>query len=136
MVIEDQSIDNMTASRQGTAEKPSKNIKQKAGIKLRDRGHCVLATAAGSFRNVLCDQAQESWVSANLAGPAQALFVSSVPFCGSTRKKVCPNASTVCSCGFVATRGQAAVLSIDSQVGNRRELPPGPQGPETLSTAA
>jgi hypothetical protein len=32
-VSDDQSIDNMTASANGTAEKPGKNIKQKAGAR-------------------------------------------------------------------------------------------------------
>jgi putative transposase len=55
MVTEDQSIDNMTASAKGTAEKPGRNIKQKAGL-----NRAILDTAPRSFLNALCTKAQEA----------------------------------------------------------------------------
>jgi putative transposase len=45
----------MTASANGTVDKPGKNVKQKVGLK-----RAILGTAPGSFVNVLCVKAEEA----------------------------------------------------------------------------
>ena len=55
IVTEDLSIKNMTASAKGTAEKPGKKVKQKAGL-----NRTILDTAPGSFINNLLVKAEEA----------------------------------------------------------------------------
>lgn len=107
IVTEDLSIGNITASAKGTAEKPGKNVRQKAGL-----NRAILDTAPGSFLNVLCIKAEEAGCQVILLDPRRHRSSQTCPSCASVRKKGLSEREHHCRCGFVATRDQAAALSM------------------------
>jgi putative transposase len=107
IVTEDLSIGNMTASARGTAEKPGKNVKQKAGL-----NRAILDTAPGSFLNLLCIKAEEAGCQVILLDPRRHRSSQTCPSCASVRNKSLAERRHHCGCGFVATRDQAAALSM------------------------
>lgn len=107
IVTEDLSIGNMTASAKGTAEKPGKNLRQKAGL-----NRAILDTAPGSFLNVLCTKAEEAGCQVILLDPRRHRSSQTCPDCRQIRKKSLSQREHRCDCGFMATRDQAAALSM------------------------
>ena len=132
IVTEELSIGNMTASVKGTVEKPGKNVKAKAGL-----NRAILDTAPGSFLNVLCIKAEEAGCQVILLDPRRHRSSQTCPSCASVRKKGLAEREHHCGCGFVATRDQAAALSmlVDGFKLLGRE-PAWAAGPETPSKAA
>jgi len=107
IVTEDLSIRNMTASAKGTIEKPGKNVRAKAGL-----NRAILDTAPGSFVNILCTKAAEAGCQVILLDPRRHRSSQTCPCCGSICKKGLSERQHHCGCGFVATRDQAAALSM------------------------
>jgi len=105
IVTEDLSIENLTASA-GTAEKPGKNVKAKAGL-----NRAILDTAPGSFLNVLRIKAEQAGCQVILLDPRQHRSSQTCPSCASVRTKRLSEREHHCGCGFVATRDQAAAVS-------------------------
>ena len=134
LITEKLSPKNMTASAKGTAAKPGKRVKQKAGL-----NRAILDTAPGSFINILRVKAEE-------AGRCQVIVLNTrkhrpsqtCPGCGAVRKKELSEREHICGCGFRATRDQAAALSmlVDGLKLLGREPCPGLRGPETIPRAA
>jgi putative transposase len=134
IVTEDLSIKNMTASAKGTAEKPGKKVKQKAGL-----NRAILDTAPGSFINNRLVKAEE-------AGRCQVMLLNTrkhrpsktSPECRAVRTKELDEREHHCGCGFAATRDQASALSmlVDGLKPLGREPCPEPRGSETTPRAA
>jgi hypothetical protein len=107
-VIEELSIGNMTASANGTVDKPGKNIKQKVGLK-----RAILGTAPGSFVKCPVRQSGRSWMPGDLVGHAAVSVVADVP-----ELRPCPQKSLVRTRASLwlrirgGARSKAAALSI------------------------
>ena len=132
IVTEDLSIENMTASAKRTAEKPGKNVKAKAGL-----NRAILDTAPGSFLNVLRIKAEQAGCQVILLDPRQHRSSQTCPSCASVRTKRLSEREHHCGCGFVATRDQAAALSMLADglklLGREPTWAPRPQTPSTAA---
>jgi transposase len=80
---------------------------QKAGL-----NRAISDTAPGSFLNVLCIKAEEAGCQLILLDPRRHRSSQTCPCCASVRKKRLAERQHHCGCGFVATRDQAAALSM------------------------
>jgi putative transposase len=122
----------MTASAKGTVEKPGKKVKAKAGL-----NRSILDATPGSLVNVLLTKAEEAGCQVVLLDPRKHRSSQTCPPCGVIRKKTLDERKHDCTCGFVASRDQAAALSM--LVAGLRLLgrePAWAAGPETPARAA
>ena len=98
------SVKNMTGSAKGSAEKPGKMVKQKAGL-----NRAILDTAPGAFMQKLkykLEEAEGVWVEV----PTRKVKPSQTcPVCGAVEKKTLSQRRHKCgSCGHTADRDVAA----------------------------
>lgn len=98
-------IKNMTSSAQGTANRPGKNVRQKAGL-----NRAILDTAPASFLAMVRYKAEEAGtvlveVEARGAKPSQTC-----PYCGEQKKKTLSQRRHHCACGCDMDRDRASAL--------------------------
>jgi putative transposase len=103
IITEDLSIPNMTATAKGTAEKPGKNVRQKAGL-----NRAILDTAPGGFISLLTSKAEEAGGRVILVDPRKYRPSQTDPIDGSIRKKTLANRVHVLPDGQEIGRDQAA----------------------------
>jgi len=100
------SVVNMTASAKGTAEKPGKKVKQKAGL-----NRAILDAAPGAFLRMLAYKAEEAGTHLDLLEPRVWKPSQTCPGCGAQAKKVLKERRHACpACGFAAHRDHASAL--------------------------
>jgi putative transposase len=129
IVTEDLSVANMTASAKGTAEKPGKNVRQKAGL-----NRAILDLAPGSWLSILTCKAEEAGGRMILVDPRKHRPSQTDPIDGSVRKKALSERTHVLPDGRVIGRDEASAWVLWS-IGQRvlgQEL----TRAETLETAA
>jgi putative transposase len=107
IVTEELTPSNMTASAKGTAEKPGKNVKAKAGL-----NRAILDATPASFLNMLATKAEEAGCELVILNTRKHRPSQTCPSCGAVRKKALAEREHQCGCGFVATRDQAAALAM------------------------
>jgi putative transposase len=107
IVTEDLAPSNMTASAKGTAEKPGRNVKAKAGL-----NRAILDATPGSFLNMLSTKAEEAGCELVILNTRKERPSQTCPSCGTVRKKALAEREHHCGCGFKATRDQAAALAM------------------------
>ena len=97
----------MTASAKGTAEKPGKNVKAKAGL-----NRAILDATPGSFLNMLSTKAEEAGSELIVLNTRTEKPSQTCPCCGTVRKKALAERGHQCGCGFAATREAAALTML------------------------
>jgi putative transposase len=97
-------ISKMTRSAKGTAEKPGKNVKQKAGLNRE-----ILDTAPAAFLGMVRTKAEEA-ASLYMEAPTRKLKPSQTcPACGCVRKKSLSERTHLCAdCGHTEPRDAAS----------------------------
>lgn len=103
LVTEALSIKNMTASAKGTADKPGKKVRQKAGLNRE-----ILDTAPGSWLSLLICKAEEAGGRVILVDPRKYKPSQTDPISGEVRKKTLNERIHVLSNGREITRDQAS----------------------------
>ena len=103
IVTEDLAIRNMTASARGTAEKPGKQVKQKAGLNRE-----ILDTAPGGFLSNLSIKAEEAGCRVVFADPRKHKPSQTCPVSGEVRKKGLGERAHTLPDGRVISRDQAS----------------------------
>lgn len=107
IVTEELTVTNMTASAEGTTEKPGKKVKQKAGL-----NRAILDATPGSFLNMLSTKAEEAGCELIVLNTRKERPSQTCPSCGTVRKKALSERMHHCGCGFAATRDQATALAM------------------------
>jgi putative transposase len=105
IVTEELKIANMTRSSRGTVEKPGKMVAQKAGLNRE-----ILDTAPGTLMQMLRYKAEEAGCELLFINTRKHKPSQTCPMCSGVRKKTLAERLHACSCGFSATRDQAAAL--------------------------
>jgi putative transposase len=103
IVTENISVKNMTASAKGTAEKPGKNVRQKAGL-----NRAILDTAPGDWLSLLTGKVEETGGRVILVDPRQHRPSQTDPISGAVRNKSLDQRTHVLPDGQVIGRDQAA----------------------------
>ena len=103
IITEDISVKNMTASAKGTAEKPGKNVRQKAGL-----NRAILDTAPGGWLSLLTTKAEEAAGRVILVDPRKHRPSQTDPVSGAVRKKSLDERTHALPDGRVIGRDQAA----------------------------
>lgn len=103
IITEDISVKNMTASAKGTAEKPGKNVRQKAGL-----NRAILDTTPGSWLSLLTSKAEEAAGRVILVDPRKHKPSQTDPLSGEMRKKSLSERTHVLPDGQVIGRDQAS----------------------------
>ena len=107
IAMEDLTVKNMTASAQGTAEQPGKNVAQKAGLNREIPDTAPAALMQQLRRKVI--ETGGMWVIA----PTKQLKPSQrCPRCGDVRKKTLSERVHACPCGYTASRDVAAAQVV------------------------
>jgi putative transposase len=107
IVTEELMPSNMTASAKGTADKPGKNVKAKAGL-----NRAILDATPCSFLNMLNTKAEEAGCELVILNTRKERPSQTCPSCATVRKKALAEREHRCECGFNATRDQAAALAM------------------------
>lgn len=103
IATEELQIANMTRSAKGTAEKPGKNVRQKAGLNRE-----ILDTAPARFLNFVSYKAAEAGA-IYLEAPTRSLKPSQTcPACGALRRKELSERMHICACGHSEPRDAAS----------------------------
>jgi putative transposase len=103
IAAEDLSVKNMTASAKGTAEKPGRNVRQKAGLNRE-----ILDTAPGGLHSLLAYKAEEAGCRLILLDPRKYRPSQVDPITGEIRKKALSEREHGLPDGTVIGRDQAA----------------------------
>ena len=103
IITEDLSVKNMTASAKGTAERPGKNVRQKAGL-----NRAILDTAPGSWLSLLTSKAEEAAGRVILVDPRKLRPSQTDPVSGAVRKKALSERTHILPDGQVIGRDQAS----------------------------
>lgn len=103
IITEHLSVKNMTASAKGTAEKPGKNVAQKAGL-----NRAILDTAPGGWLSLLASKAEEAGGRLILVDPRKHRPSQTDPVSGEVRKKALDERTHTLPDGTVIGRDQAA----------------------------
>jgi putative transposase len=103
IITEDISVKNMAASAKGTAEKPGKNVRQKAGL-----NRAILDTAPGGWLSLLTTKAEEAAGRVILVDPRKHRPSQTDPVSGAVRKKSLDERTHALPDGRVIGRDQAA----------------------------
>jgi putative transposase len=103
IVTEDLSVTNMTASAKGTAEKPGKNVRQKAGL-----NRAILDATPGGWLSLLTCKAEEAGGRVILVDPRKHRPSQTDPVDGSVRKKALSERTHVLPDRQVIGRDQAS----------------------------
>lgn len=114
IVTEDLAIRNMTASAKGTAEKPGKNVRQKAGL-----NRAILDTAPGGWLSMVRYKVEETGARLILVDPRKHRPSQTDPVSGAVRKKPLSERVHTLPDGTVIGRDQAAawvLWSIGQQI--------------------
>jgi len=132
IITEDLSVKNMTASANGTAEKPGRNVRQKAGL-----NRAILDTAPGGWLSLLTCKAEEAGGRVILVDPRKHRPSQTDPINGEVRKKSLDEREHVLPDGRVIGRDQAAAWVLWN-IGQRilGEEQARSQGTETVARAA
>lgn len=107
IVTEQLTVTNMTASARGTVAKPGKRVAQKAGL-----NRAILDATPGTFLNMLATKAEEAGCELIVLNTRKEKPSQTCPQCRVVRKKALSERQHRCSCGFKATRDQAAALAM------------------------
>ena len=107
IVTERLSVSNMTASAAGTAEKPGKRVRQKAGL-----NRAILDATPGSFLSLLAAKAEEAACELILLDPRRHRPSQTDPVSGEVRKKALSERTHALPDGRVIGRDQAAALAM------------------------
>jgi putative transposase len=104
IATEDLQVKNMTGSANGTAAKPGKNVRQKAGL-----NRSILDTAPAAFLAKLGYKAEEAGSQLDLHRPTETRASQTCPACGHVNKKSLSERTHACAvCGHVEVRDAAA----------------------------
>jgi putative transposase len=104
IATEDLQVKNMTGSANGTAAKPGKNVRQKAGL-----NRSILDTAPAAFLAKLGYKAEEAGSQLDLHRPTETRASQTCPACGHVHKKSVSERTHACAvCGHVEVRDAAA----------------------------
>ena len=106
IVTEELAPSNMTASAKGTAEKPGRSVKAKAGKR------AILDATPGAFVTRLSIKAEDAGCELIVLQTRREKPSQTCPCCGTVRKKALAERVHQCGCGFAATRDQAAALAM------------------------
>lgn len=132
IVTEDLAITNMTASAKGTAEKPGKNVAQKAGL-----NRAILDASPGGWLSMLRCKVEETGARLILVGPSLHKPSQTCPVGGKRRKKPLAERTHTLPDGTVIGRDEAAawvLWNIGQHIlGEERA---GVETPETARQAA
>lgn len=137
IITENLSVKNMTASAKGTAERPRKNVRQKAGLNRE-----ILDTAPGSWLSMLRVKVEEAASRLILVDPRKYRPSQTDPVSGTVRKKALSERAHILPDGRVIGRDQAAawvLWNIGQQIlASERDSPEraGPERAETTVRAA
>jgi putative transposase len=107
IVTEGLSVTNMAASAKGTAEKPGKRVKQKAGL-----NRAILDATPGSFLSFLRYKAAEAGTELIELDPRAHRPSQTDPISGEVRKKALSERTHTLPDGRVIGRDQAAALAM------------------------
>lgn len=132
IITEDLSVKNMTASAKGTAERPGKNVAQKAGL-----NRAILDASPGAWLSMARYKAEEAGTRLILVDPRKHRPSQTDPVSDEVRKKPLGQRKHTLPDGTVITRDQAAawVLWNIGQTIIGRE-PTAAETPETPARAA
>ena len=107
IVTEELSVGNMTASAAGTAERPGKCVRQKAGL-----NRAILDATPGSFLSLLAAKAEEAACQLILLDPRRHRPSQTDPVSGEVRRKALSERTHALPDGRVIGRDQAAALAM------------------------
>lgn len=107
IVTERLAIENMTATARGTAEKPGRMVKQKAGL-----NRAILDATPGDFLSLLATKAEEAGCQLILLDPRKHKPSQTDPVSREVRKKMLRQRTHTLPDGRVIGRDQAAALSM------------------------
>lgn len=132
IATEDLNLLGMTASAKGTAEKPGKNVKQKAGL-----NRAILDTAPGEFLRMLAYKAENAGTHLHLLEPRTWNPSQTCPGCGAKERKPLSLRIHSCpACGFTALRDHASALVMVNVALTGRAWEPGLRGEILVGTPA